>query len=176
MSLGILIYTYLSLALTPITASAVDVSISWNYDKFPLKVQLYTPKPDFAKSISNTGNVKSIDQSPADKKIQDSFLKIKADDSMPAVMIIENKTDEDYYFFAVPHEVHPPTASVGHYFECLCVGKVYKVAAKSVWYRIVRVNLAKTFKNVAKFDINHKIIGVAKKDLETKYKDMLYDK
>ncbi len=155
--------------------SVTAVQLTWKYEDFPLKMQVFNVKPQKSKFISETANVKMISDSPALGEIKGPVL-VQSNTSYPVVLIVENKTDQDQYFFAVPHELHPPDASVGHYFECLCVGKVYKIPSKKIWYRIARINLDKTFQNMKKFEIDHKIVGIKKADALTKYAERLYEK
>lgn len=155
--------------------NTVKIQIKWHYTKFPLKAELYSVKPEKKLFISETANVSKLSDSPALKNL-DSVLIAEKNGKTPAVLIVKNDTAQDYYFFAVPHTVHPDKSAAGHYFECLCVGRVFIVKAKSIWYRIVRLNLNESFQNLDHFDITHQIIGLTKNDVELNYKDRLYEK
>lgn len=155
-------------------AQPIAVYLKWKYENFPLKVQVYSVKKEKFEYISETRNVDNLASTAGDKKISD-HLNVQINSSQPAVLVVENTTDQDLYFFAVPHELRPHEASTGHYFECLCIGKLYKVEAKKTWYRIVRVNLDKNFSGKKSFEIEHQIIGVSKNDALGKYRERLYD-
>lgn len=150
------------------------VSLAWTYESFPLKMQVFTVKPEKALFISETASVGSLKDTPALSELKGP-VQASLQNSTPLVLIVENPSDKDVYFFAVPHEMNPSTASAGHYFECLCIGKVYKIPPKSTWYRIVRINLDKSFQKVKAFEIMHKLVGVEKREAETKYKSRLYE-
>ena len=154
--------------------SSVQVSLTWTYKNFPLKIQVYKVTPAKTAFISETRIVKDLKSAPIEDKIT-APIKVEIDSSYPAVLVVENNTDKDAYFFAVPHEVHPVSASAGHFFECLCIGRLYKVPKKSVWYRIVRININSSFQDVKKFDIEHQIIGKTEAEANGPEKDRLYN-
>ena len=152
-----------------------DVRISWNYQNFPLKIEISDIQEDKKKFISETNSFQKKEDSIATTVFPDSTLKVPTKSSTAFALLIENPGPKDYYFFAVPHELNPHQASAGHYFECLCIGKVFKVPAHSTWYRIVRLNLNESFQNIKKFEINHQIIGLEKSEVLLNYKDRLYE-
>lgn len=149
------------------------VRITWTYEKFPFKIGLFSVKPEKESYISETKIVSSIEESAGLKPLSQPIT-AKWAASSPAVLIVRNDSDRDLYFFAVPHELNPRHASAGHYFECLCVGRVFKVPPKKVWYRIVRLNLNPSFRHLSQFEINHRIVGVSEAEAKTTYKEMLY--
>ena len=151
----------------------VDVRIVWDYKDFPLKVELYAVRKGSEAQVSQTKVVLNLEEAPIQGKPIDRLL-LSPNSSKVGVLVVHNPSDQDVYFFAVPHMVNPAHASAGHYFECLCVGYVYKIPKKSNWYRIVRVNLDKSFYGVQNFEIKHEIIGVTATDANSKYKQKLY--
>lgn len=153
--------------------SVVQVHLNWTYKSFTEKVKVYNVTPMKAAFISETANVQKLAEAPVLNEVKEYFEVTKGS-SKSVVLVIENSGDKDIYFFAVPHEVHPAPASAGHFFECLCVGKVFKIAPKSVWYRIVRVNLNSSFQDILKFDIEHQIVGLTEAEFMKSYKDRLY--
>lgn len=153
-------------------ASTSKVAITWSYENFPLKIELYDVKPEKASYISETKAVAGLKDAPVTKDLKGE-MEAKLDSSTPAVLVVKNDTKKDYYFFAVPHELNPHHASAGHYFECLCIGRVFHVPAGKTWYRIVRLNLNKSFKGLKRFTINHQIVGVTEEEAKTTYKDRL---
>jgi hypothetical protein len=152
-----------------------QVEIAWTYEATPIKIESYSVKLSKAAYISETGIVDSLEQSPALKKLPEGKVNASLNKSTALVLVAENKSSEDVYFFAVPHEVNPHHASAGHYFECLCIGKLFKIAPGKIWYRIVRINLNSTFQKLSRFKISHQIVGVSKSDALGKYKDRLYE-
>ena len=156
--------------------STVEVEIAWTYESFPLRIEIYAVKPERSAYISETGIADKLKDLPVAEKIVGQKLKTQVGASTAFVLVTENTTKEDVYFFAVPHELNPHHASAGHYFECLCIGRLYKVPPGKFWYRIVRLNLNKSFKTLSGFTITHQIIGVSKAEALGKYKDQLYEK
>ncbi len=151
-----------------------DVKITWSYENFPLKINIAEVAEEKKVFISETNSFKNIKDSIIKKKLTDNIIRAEHKTSSPFALLIENTTDQDYYFFAVPHELNPHHASAGHYFECLCNGRVFMVPANSSWYRIVRLNLNDSFQKIKKFEINHKIVGLKKNEVMLNYKDRLY--
>ncbi|MBC7420965.1 MAG: hypothetical protein H7328_09580 [Bdellovibrio sp.] len=165
-------------AKAPLAVKSVpvsDVKITWKYENFPLKIQIADIKEDKKLFISETRAFQKKEDSIITKVWPDATVAAKHKDSTPFALVIENPSSEDYYFFAVPHELNPHHASAGHYFECLCNGRVFKVPAKSTWYRIVRLNLNDSFQNLKTFEINHQIIGLQKNEVLLNYKERLYE-
>ena len=154
-------------------SGAVAVDVSWKYKNFPLQIQLYNVTPAKASYISETEIITDLAKAPINEKL--SNIKMNSNSSKPAVLVIENKSAQDVYFFAVPHQVDPVTASAGHFFECLCIGKVYKIPKNSIWYRIVRINLNSSFQKASHFKIEHQIIGLSEKEVQESYSDRLYN-
>jgi hypothetical protein len=155
-----------------VQAASSKVDITWSYQNFPLKIDLFSVRPEKEKYISETNVVNSLLEAPIIKNLN-GHLRAEQNASTPAVLVIKNTTDKDQYFFAVPHELNPHHASAGHYFECLCIGRVFKVPAKKTFYRIVRLNLNESFSGLKKFEVNHKIIGISEKEALTTYKDRI---
>ena len=154
----------------------VDVEIGWTYETFPLRIEIYEVKSDRSPYVSETGIADKLKDMPIATKIAGQKIKAGVGRSVAFVLLTENTTKEDVYFFAVPHELNPHHASAGHYFECLCIGRLFKVPPGKFWYRIVRLSLNNTFKTLSGFKISHQIIGVSRAEALGKYKDQLYER
>lgn len=155
-------------------ATPVQIEIAWKYKNFPLQMKLFEVRPEKSFFISETQVVSDLSKTPATTLLKNP-IPVEPNSSKPAVLVIENNGDKDFYFFAAPHEVHPAPASAGHFFECLCVGRVFKIPQKTVWYRIVRINLNSDFQNVKNFKIEHQIFGLTEKEAKTKFAERLYN-
>ncbi len=155
--------------------SSSQVKISWKYENFPLKIEIADIQDEKKKFISETKSFQKQEESITTTIFPESTLTVPLRSATPFALLIKNPGPKDYYFFAVPHELNPHQASAGHYFECLCIGKVFKVPAHSTWYRIVRLNLNESFQNIKNFEINHQIIGLEKSEVLRNYKDRLYE-
>lgn len=166
------IFMVLFVQYASFAGSASQVSITWTYENFPAKIELYGVTHEKAAHISETKVVNTLKDAPVTNDLK-GVLTARTNGSTPAVLVIRNNEKKDLYFFAVPHELNPHHASAGHYFECLCVGRVFKVPAGKVLYRIVRLNLNKSFQGLKKFTINHHIVGISETEANTTYKDRL---
>ena len=168
----VLITTLISLT-TEAKLSVMQVQLNWTYKNFPEKIKVYNVTPSKSAFISETATVETLGEAPVTNEVQGP-VEVKKGQSKTLVLVIENKSNKDIYFFAVPHEVHPAPASAGHFFECLCVGKVYKITPKSVWYRVVRININSSFQDIQNFDIEHQIVGLTEAEFKKSYEDRLY--
>ncbi|MFN7904153.1 MAG: hypothetical protein ACK5P5_03125 [Pseudobdellovibrionaceae bacterium] len=156
--------------------SNVTVSIQWKYKNFPLEMMLYHPATSFqGKFVGRTGVVGSMKKAKLGEQIQGE-IQVARDSSFSAVLVVKNTTKQDVYFFAVPHEVSPIEASLGHQFFCLCKNLVFKVPPGKVWYRVVNLEISPEFMNIDKFKIEHQIIGISRVEALTQYKNLLFDK
>ncbi len=138
-------------------------------------MQVFEVAKEKERYISETEVVNTLQEAPLAKEIKSKF-KVQVPGDKVVVLLIHNDTDQEQYFYAVPHELNPHHASAGHYFECLCSGRVYVLPPKKFWYRIARVNLNSTFGKLDTFDINHKVIGLDKAAANSTFKDRLYEK
>ncbi len=154
-------------------ALAAEVDVSFKTKDFPLAVKLYEPNAEKSKKVSETKVIDSKASLPITKEIRGAF-NILGGESKSLVMVIENTTGKDMYFFVAPHTMHPDHASAGFYFECLCNHSVYKLPAGKTWYRVLRLNLVKDSR-VKFFKVEHQIIGLAENVVKEKYAKRIYN-
>lgn len=152
---------------------AAEVDVSFKAKDFPLAVKLYEPNAEKSKKISETKVIDNKSSLPVTTEIHGAF-KILAGESKSLVMVIENTTNKDMYFFVAPHTMHPDHASAGFYFECLCNHSVYKLPAGKTWYRVLRLNLIKD-SHAKTFKVEHQIIGLAENVVKEKYAKRIYN-
>lgn len=152
---------------------AATVDVSFKSKDFPLAVKLYEPNAEKSKKVSETKVVDNKSALPVQGEIRGAF-KIASGESKSMVMVVENTTGKDIYFFVAPHTMHPDHASAGFYFECLCNHSVYKLAAGKTWYRILRLNLSKDSK-AKNFKVEHQIIGLSESVAKEKFAKRIYD-
>ena len=167
-----LIFVFVVLSLHAAVGSTSRVKITWSYENFPEKIELYSPTPGKEAYISETKVVSTLGEAPVVKNLGEEII-ANHNSSTTAVLVIRNNQKNTLYFFAVPHELNPHHASAGHYFECLCIGRLFKISPGKIFYRIVRLNLNKSFKGLKTFTINHQIVGVSEAEANTTYKDRL---
>lgn len=168
------LYFIINLLITP-TAHAAFVEVKWEYENFPLKIELHEPEPGTKFSISKTGflaNEGAKETKPFGERWKKNSFDLTPGDSRPFVLVIKNESDKDKYFFATPHVVHPEHSALGYHFECLCNHNIFKVPAKSTWYRVVRLQIWKEYK-AKKLGLIHTIVGVPEQDALTKFKARL---
>lgn len=154
-------------------ARNVDLAVGFDYKGLNQHMQLYTLKDGVLDTVAKTRVVKSLAKAPVGKLIQGS-LKMKAGEGQTFVLVMNNKSDKDIFFFAAPHIPSPPEASIGFFFECLCNSHVYKVTPHSIWYRVVRLEINEDF-SPAKAEIRHTIVGVKAADVGTKYTKVIFN-
>jgi hypothetical protein len=166
----------LPLLLLPLTAAAVNVTLKWKYDHFPLKVELYDVSASARNEISETGSHPLSDKKaevPFTTKWKSDSFQLRPGEAKPLVLVVKNESDRDRFFFATPHTIEPEAAALGHHFECLCNHSIYRVPAKSVWHRVVRLQVWRNYE-FKRLSIEHAIVGVSQQDANGKYKDRLY--
>ncbi len=155
-----------------------DVNILFRYPKRTTnRIQTYSVKDEFKYSIARTGTAANLDKTPAKAKIDSHFTFTKDAHETSFVLIVENKTKNTTYFFAAPHTYKPEGASISAVFECLCNHHVYVIPPKSVWYRIVRVDVDFDTlpKGVKQAELIHDFIEVSESDAKSKYRKLMYE-
>lgn len=157
------------------TFGADDAQIAIKFENKNLipKMELYEVREDTLDTVARTKVVHDFKQLPLGKKINET-IKITPGKARTFALVMSNTTDKNVYFFATPHIPHPPDASIGYFFECLCNNHVYKITPKSVWYRVVRLEINKSF-SPKKSEITHTLVGVPESDVGTKYKKVIFN-
>jgi hypothetical protein len=146
------------------------VQINWDYRNFPLELEIYEALPPEDVYVGQTKVYTLKDKINLGKKLQEFRLKNK---QQRLALVIKNKTDQDQYFYAVPHTVTPPQASLGQLFQCLCTGHVFKVPKQSVWVRIARLNIEKETVFHKSFSLIHSIIGMTLDEIKNSGREIL---
>ena len=155
-----------------------DVDVLFRYPKSTTsRIKTYSVKDEFKYSIARTGTATKLDKTPAKDPIDSHFTFTKDEHETSFVLVIENKTNETKYFFATPHTYKPEGASLSSLFECLCNHHVYVIPPKSIWYRIVRldVNFDTIPKGVKRAELIHNFVEVSESDAKSKYSKLIYD-
>jgi len=156
------------------TEKPVQVIVDFIYHNFPGKVDLYDVKESSQFDISETRSVVKRADLPVTKS-NGGKLEMRPGQAKTFVLVVENKTDKDWYFNATPHSITPAEASVDQKFECLCNHAVFRADKKSIWYRIVRFELGKNF-SASSIRLTHNILGIKSEDAKEKYNELLFDK
>ena len=158
--------------------SNLDVTISFRYPKSnKLKIDLYSVKPEFMYSIARTGVSENLNKTPADQKISNKFEFNSTKTEVSFVLVVKNDGPQPKYFFATPHTYKPEATALSAVFECLCNHHVYSIPPKSIWFRVVRldVNFDLVPKGARKLDLVHVVIEVSETDAKSKYRQLLYE-
>lgn len=150
----------------------VSAKFDFIYKDFPGKIELYEVSDSSVLDITETRVVANKKDLPVKKKM--TSLTMSPGEARTFVLVVENKTNTDWYFNATPHSITPIEASVGQKFECLCNHSIFKAQKKAFWYRIVRFEIEKDFSS-ASIRLTHNILGVKSEDAKDKYKDILYN-
>lgn len=158
-------------------ADEIQVMIRFDYPKTQLRIEMYEVQPSYSFSVARTAVVSTFAQVPAGRPLNMPF-RIAENDSKTFILVLQNKTAKDKYFFANPHTYEPSHSSLDAIFECLCNHHVYKVPARSVWYRIVRVrfeNENKKWKGKRKINLVHAVTEVPEEKALKEYRQILYE-
>lgn len=150
-----------------------EIKVTFAVKNFPSPMAVYEVAKNSRYDIYETKVVKKVADVPKSGPAKTTFRVESKARGRTMVLVTENKSDKTLYFFASPHLIHPAKASTGLKFLCLCNHQLYEVPPKSVWYRIVRVELDPSYKSKTS-ELNHTIVGINEKDALTTYKDQLY--
>ena len=146
------------------------VNVSWNFKyhkNFPGRIQLYELNPDMYEYTGETKNYPIGQKLPVVKKIPNSF-KMKAPGGfVPLALTITNPTNKDWFFYANFHRYKPNNSATGIRIHCLCIQHIFKVKAKTVWFRIGKVDLNRRF-TANEIEITHDIIGMTVEELKAR--------
>lgn len=149
------------------TAKGSHFSIDWNYEKFPLKIDMYELKNPGKIRPQSMGRLKSKINDILANRIAGNSMFVPNQDIYKFALAVENTTKKHVSFYVVPHEITPAEYSLGTKFACLCVGHVYSVAPGEIWYRVVSLqNLTPALGN--DFKIRHRVVGI---DAASVFKD-----
>ncbi len=154
------------------------VKLHFDYKDTDLRLKLYDVKSEFNFSVARTSLASSIKEIPVTEPIKSELAFSRENKAKTFVLVVENKSDHTRYFFATPHTFHPGNVSMGVIFECFCNHHVYKLPAKMIWYRIVR--LEADFTKIAKKNqdlvlLSHSLIEISEAKAVKDYRQLLYD-
>lgn len=158
--------------------NSVHVKVQFSSENTPLKMELYDVAPSVQYSIAKTAVTKDLAKAPLGKKISDQIHFSNGEQEKTFALVMHNESDKAKYFYAVPHTLHPGSASFGLLFECLCNHHVYKIPPRHFWYRIVRLKKDPSdakLENLSAITIDHQIVEVSEDDVQKKYKTVLYE-
>ncbi len=133
--------------------------IEWNYEEFPLQIEMYDIRNPNLAGRSTMGRLNSKVNTILANKIKDTRLFVPDRDLYRFALVVENTTEKQVYFHVVPHEITPAEYSLGTRFNCLCKGHIFSVAPHEIWYRIVSLGNS-TPQLGTEFKIRHKVIGL----------------
>lgn len=143
----------------PVKVESLDVLLDFTYANFQPKVKVYEYAPKIGALPGQWTVVKKKSDMPIGNEITTKKHKFRKGAVKQIVFAVENETDKDLYFYASPHDTAPPEHSLGNKLTCFCYGVVYKVPAKSIWYRIGHVTV-ETASIGNEIVFRHKIIGI----------------
>ncbi|MFP5519246.1 MAG: hypothetical protein ACLGGX_05040 [Bdellovibrionia bacterium] len=149
----------------PETAETIDVVLEFTYSNFPLTIKAYEfnkGKRGVAGRWRVTSDLASL---PLGSEITGKPYKIKKGVDRLFMMVVENNTDQDHYFYAAPHDTNPSENSIGNKLFCLCYGHVFKVPAKSYWSRVGQLSIH-SHSLGSKITFQHRVIGISPADVK----------
>ena len=144
------------------STSSTDVRVLWEYRGIPEGMSLYESAKDKEPELWSMGAVRSLKEAPVSDLIPGSVLRMRRGQSRSFVLVYHNSSAKTVEFFAAPHHVAPPEASLGFNFDCLCVNHVYRAEPGEYWYRAVRLTLDPQFEG-RRLDVSHALVRYAGK-------------
>lgn len=142
-------------------AKLAEVTLAWDEEEFPATMQVYEPKAGEPPALWTTASVKTRKELPVGEELEDGTFELLPGGVKRLVLVVENKTKADLFFFAAPHGVEPAKLSLGFDFRCLCMNHAYHVPAGAIWYRVVELRLDPGFPAKA-VEVKHALATVSK--------------
>lgn len=146
---------------SPIKSNVVNIGIQWEYTNLPLRMQIHELSGNIPMELWTTGSSSLDKKKPYGLEIEDGKFALSPGSKKSFMLVMENHTDKDVYFFASPHSALPVEHSFGFKFKCLCVNHAFTVPVGHVWYRVVEIRLAPNFLGDS-LSLTHNLIGITK--------------
>lgn len=139
----------------------LHISLHWKYQKLPNGVmKVYELDTGTRHRLWETGSSGNLTATPAGSEIPEGKFVLYPGSKKTFVLVMHNTTKQPLHFFAAPHHVNPPTASLGFKFKCLCVNHAFKVPSGAFWYRVVQLQLSGKYRGGENLTIMHDLIGI----------------
>ncbi|MBI4347481.1 MAG: hypothetical protein HY553_11540 [Elusimicrobia bacterium] len=150
------------LPLLAASAWAATVSIRWDYRDLPKAMRVHEYDASTRLPLWKMGEVSDASRLPAGPEIKGANVALRPGETRKLVLVYRNETKGLLRFFAAPHHVKPPEASLGFEFACLCTNHVYAVEPGRLWYRVVELGLHEDFEGDT-LEVRHVLVRVKKK-------------
>lgn len=142
-----------------VAKATLTFNLKFTYNNFPFKIRIFDAL-DPRKLVSGKfHNVKDLAGAPIGNEYKNGEIQVARGDSRKFVLVIENTEDKPLHFYVAPHSTDPMQSALNHKFFCLCTGQIYFVKPKSVWYKVVTMNVEDTA-DIETITQVHKVIGV----------------
>lgn len=145
----------------PKQSTVVKIHVQWEYTNLPLKMSIHELAGGQPLALWTTGSVALEKKKPFGKEIEDGVFELAPGRKKAFMLVMENLSDKDLYFFAAPHSALPVEHSFGFKFKCLCVNHAFTVPKAQVWYRVVEIRLSPDYLGDSLF-LKHNLIGMSK--------------
>ncbi|RHX90723.1 hypothetical protein DLM75_10055 [Leptospira stimsonii] len=137
----------------------MQVSILWEKKRFPFEMELFEGASQRPVDLWSTGTVKELSDAPVSVPIPGYDLYLKPGSKKKFVLVVRNKSDRDFYFFAAPHSMEPPESSLGFKFKCLCINHAFYIPPGEIWYRVVELRTGGEAMG-KELKISHTLVGM----------------
>lgn len=117
----------------------IRVEILWEKKRFPFEMELFEGASQRPVELWATGTVKDLSEAPVSSPISGNDLYLKPGSKKKFVLVVRNRSDRDFYFFAAPHSMEPAESALGFKFKCLCINHAFYVPPGEIWYRVVEL-------------------------------------
>lgn len=145
----------------PKQSTVVKIHVQWEYTNLPLKMSIHELAGGQPLALWTTGSVALEKKKPFGKEIEGGVFELAPGRKKAFMLVMENLSDKDLYFFAAPHSALPVEHSFGFKFKCLCVNHAFTVPKAQVWYRVVEIRLSPDYLGDSLF-LKHNLIGMSK--------------
>ncbi len=145
----------------PSQSKVVKIQVQWEYTNLPLKMSIHELAGGQPLALWTTTSIALDKKKPYGREIENGELELAPGRKKAFMLVMENLSDQDIYFFAAPHSALPVEHSFGFKFKCLCVNHAFTVPKGEVWYRVVEIRLSSDFLGDSLF-LKHNLIGMSK--------------
>jgi len=121
----------------------VEIQVRWVVDSLPAgtEVAVYEPLPE--DSLGKTESFEAGKSIPLGAAIAGGVLRTGFDEPARFVVVLTNRSDEPFTFWAAPHLPLPIEAEPDLVITCLCTGELYEVPPGGSWRRVVEYGLSR---------------------------------
>ena len=124
-------------------AAAVEIQVRWVVDSLPAGTEAAIFEALDDDVLSSTTSYAAGESVPVGAPIADGVVRTGFDEPARFVVVLTNRSEESFRFWAAPHLPLPMAAEPDLVITCLCTGELYEVPAGGSWRRVVEYGLSR---------------------------------